>query len=153
MSIIFALIGGAVLGVAGLFAFSLWYTNREDKQRKVQSDNFEAQVRQLVDQIKKNRENSTLRPPPPPPLTQQPADSVKERLRKAIDITLRQSTINVKGDNEKLLEYNNLELEKLSILKTILADGFDPPITIRYNTGDQEMPLSSYIASMQKLLH
>jgi len=48
------------------------------------------------------------------------------------------------------MQHNELELEKLTVLKSILADGFDPVITIRFNTGDQEMLLSNYVQSITK---
>lgn len=80
-------------------------------------------------------------------------DTVQTRLRKAIDITLKQVHIDTRASHDNKLEYNNLELEKLAILKTILADGFDPPITIRFDSGDREMLLSNYVASLQKSLN
>lgn len=76
--------------------------------------------------------------------------SVKERLRKAVEITAKQSKIDTKKGPEFVMQHNELELEKLAVLKTILADGYDPLVTIRYNTGDQEMLLSAYIQSISK---
>lgn len=88
----------------------------------------------------------------PDPMTQQAelADSVTKRLRQASEINSKQSRI---SPNAADLTYNNLELEKLSILQTILRDGFDPLITIRLDRGDQQMKLSSYIAQIQRSLN
>jgi hypothetical protein len=76
--------------------------------------------------------------------------SVKDRLRKAVEITGRQARIDVRQGPDFVMQHNELELEKLSILKTILADGFDPVITIRYSSGEQETLLSTYVQSISK---
>lgn len=76
--------------------------------------------------------------------------SVKERLRRAVELTALQTKINKNMGPEFVMQHNELELEKLTVLKSILADGFDPVITIRFNTGDEEMLLSSYIQSITK---
>lgn len=78
------------------------------------------------------------------------AATVKDRLRKAGELTAKQSKIDVNRGPESVMQHNELELEKLTVLKSILADGFDPVITIRYNTGDQEMLLSNYVQSITK---
>jgi hypothetical protein len=87
-----------------------------------------------------------------PPPVEQPTTklSVKDRLKKAVDITAKQSLLDARKGPEFVMQFNELELEKLSVLKTILADGFDPLIVIRYNTGDQEMLLSSYVQTITK---
>jgi hypothetical protein len=71
-------------------------------------------------------------------------------LRKAVELTAKQSKIDAHKGPEHLMQHNELELEKLTVLKSILADGFDPVITIRFNTGDQEMLLSNYVQSITK---
>jgi len=76
--------------------------------------------------------------------------SVKERLRRAVELTALQTKINKNLGPELAMQHNELELEKLSVLKSIIADGFDPLITIRFNTGEEEMLLSSYIQSITK---
>ena len=76
--------------------------------------------------------------------------SVKDRLRRAVELTALQSKINRNHGPEFLMQHNELELEKLSVLKSIIADGYDPVITIRFNTGDEDMLLSNYIQSITK---
>lgn len=76
--------------------------------------------------------------------------SVKDRLKRAVEITLLQQKIDTRQGPDFVVQHNELELEKLTVLKTILADGFDPLITIRYNTGEQEMLLSAYVQSITK---
>lgn len=82
-----------------------------------------------------------------------PADTVKERLHKAVQITLRQNKLDTRVSDDDLILHNELELEKLIILRSILADGFDPSITVRFNSGDQEQSLSAYVANIQKGLN
>lgn len=80
--------------------------------------------------------------------------SVEARLRQAMEITLKQAQLKLNtGDQEQLMMYNNLELEKITLLQGILKEGHDPVITIRFSKGDEKMPLSKYIASLQKNLH
>lgn len=76
--------------------------------------------------------------------------SVKERLRQAIELTAKQSKINRNQGPKFAMQHNELELEKLCVLKSIIVDGFDPIITIRFNSGDQDMLLSNYIQSISK---
>lgn len=93
-------------------------------------------------------------PKPPPPQMQEtdPSATIQDRLKRAGELTVKQSKIDTRKGHEYVMQHNELELEKLVVLKTILADGFDPVITIRYNTGDQEMPLSAYVESINKVL-
>ena len=79
-----------------------------------------------------------------------PASSVKDRLKKAGELTFEQSKIDTRLGHEFVMKHNELELEKLIVLKTILADGFDPIVTIRFNSGDKEMTLSAYVESINK---
>lgn len=83
-------------------------------------------------------------------VSQDAASTVKDRLRKAGELTAKQSKIDVNRGPDSVMQHNELELEKLTILKSILADGFDPVITIRFNTGDQETLLSNYVQSITK---
>lgn len=95
------------------------------------------------------------RQPKSPPQQMQetaPSATIQDRLKRAGDLTVKQSKIDTRKGYEFVMQHNELELEKLVVLKTILADGFDPVITIRYNTGDQEMPLSAYVESINKVL-
>ena len=106
----------------------------------------------IAELVKRRTQNQQVAPPAPSPVPMDPnvSASVKERLRKAVELTSKQSKINVRNGPEFVMAHNELELEKLAVLKTILADGYDPVITIRYNTGDQEMLLSAYIQSISK---
>jgi hypothetical protein len=79
--------------------------------------------------------------------------SVSKRLKEAAALTVQQGKLDVRKGNDELHEFHNIELQKLTILKTILKDGFDPKIVIRYNNAEQEMPLSVYVAQMQKSLN
>lgn len=81
-----------------------------------------------------------------------PASTIQDRLKKAGELTVKQSKIDTRLGHESIMQHNELELEKLVVLKTILADGFDPVITIRYNSGDREMALSAYVESINKVL-
>lgn len=76
--------------------------------------------------------------------------SVKDRLRRAVELTAQQNKIDRKKGPEFIMQHNELELEKLSVLKSIIADGFDPVITIRFQTGDEDMLLSNYIQSITR---
>ena len=76
--------------------------------------------------------------------------SVKERLRLAVELTAQQNKIDRKKGPEFTMQHNELELEKLSVLKSIVADGFDTVITIRFSTGDEDVLLSNYIQSITR---
>ena len=89
-------------------------------------------------------------PKPKTPDVESDTSTVKERLRRAVELTAQQSKINVNQGPEFTMQHNELELEKLCVLKSIIADGFDPVITIRFNTGDKDMLLSNYIQSISK---
>lgn len=127
--------------------------NMEDAIKLFEEQHKAAQV--VLEQTISEMVKRKPAPPKQPTTPQVPTDptvnsSVKDRLRKAIELTAKQAKIDTRKGPEFILEHNELELEKLSVLKTILADGFDPVITIRYNTGEQEMRLSAYVQSITK---
>jgi hypothetical protein len=112
----------------------------------------ESARKEMEDAVKLIEEQQVTAPTVAPQVAQDSsvAASVKERLRKAVELTAKQSKLDVKKGHEFVMQHNELELEKLAVLKSILADGFDPVITIRFNTGDQEMLLSNYVQSITK---
>lgn len=120
-----------------------------EEQQRAAAEALQNSLKELLKPRQTNQPTSTT-PTPQVSVDPNASASVKERLRKAVEITSKQSKIDTKKGPEFLTLHNELELEKLSVLKTILADGFDPVITIRFNTGDQEMLLSAYIQSINK---
>lgn len=149
-------VAGFVSGIAMVY-MAAWFLARKvrrkqaELQKKLQEEqlNYEKQLeeaRQVLAEILKKPAQA----PAAASADSDPEATVKDRLRKAMALGSKQLKINTRSSPESQLEFNELELEKLGVLKTILADGFDPVITIRYNTGDQEMQLSAYVASIQK---
>lgn len=119
----------------------------EEEQKKA-ADMLQNSITEL---IKRRQATQQVAAPPAPQVTDPNiTSSIKERLRKAAELTLKQGKLDPKKGPEFQMQHNELELEKLAVLKTILAEGFDPVITIRYNTGDQEMLLSAYVQSISK---
>ncbi len=162
IDILFFILGMAV-AIGGLFAYASHFimSNKLRKAEKI--------IKELEELLKKNEQElqiatdtarrslqelikTTLAAATPTTSANENNSlSVKDRLRKAVEIATQQSKINTKKDPESLVQHNELELEKLTILRTILKDGFDPIITIRQNTGSQEeMPLSEYVQSIAK---
>jgi hypothetical protein len=85
-------------------------------------------------------------------------NSVKDRLAKAHEMAKLQQAIQAQMDmpsqnalhsrykNSLIGEFQDLELKKLSLLKTVLAEGFDPMITVLTATGArEECLLSKYV--------
>lgn len=125
------------------------------KQFGEQQKAAQAVIQQSIAELVKRRAQALQVAQTPQPTPQVPTDpnvaaSVKERLRKAVELTAKQQKIDQRQGPEMIMAHNELELEKLTVLRTILADGFDPVITIRYSNGEQEMPLSHYIQTIQK---
>lgn len=141
----------------GIWAFSVQKKERKEAAEKTKRDAEKAQ-KELDEQQKLATEalQSSLaeRLNRRTQKSKAPADTdsstVKERLRRAVELTAQQSKINRNNGPDFVMQHNELELEKLSVLKSIIADGFDPVITIRFNTGDQDMLLSNYIQSISK---
>jgi Tfp pilus assembly protein PilN len=122
------------------------------KQFEEQSKAASAALQQSITELVKRRQAQLQAQQALPQVPTDPnvAASVKERLRKAVEITVKQQKIDVRKGPDFVMQHNELELEKLTVLRTILKDGFDPVITIRYSNGDQEMPLSSYLQTIEK---
>lgn len=142
-----------------------WYLGLQERVRTAEANqkSMEDAVQQFEEQQKKaqdileqtisdivKRRQQAAQPKAQVSTDSNVSNSVKDRLRKAVEITLEQAKIDVRKGPDFIVQHNELELEKLTVLKTILADGFDPLITIRYNTGEQEMLLSTYIQSITK---
>src|ERR1035437_7104015 len=85
-------------------------------------------------------------------------ESIKDRLIKASELAQTQIVIrgqlempsngalHSKYKNELMHEMQDIEQQKIDILKTILAEGFDPMITIVNDTGTKsEIALSGYV--------
>lgn len=157
----FSFVVGASLMLGAVILFGAYISAKEkleaaEKAKKAYEEEMLKQqlerekALQMITEIIKRRQQAQAIPPAPVSSDPNVAASVKDRLRKAVEITTKQAKIDIKKGPVEQLEYNELELEKFNVLKTIIADGFDPLITIRYNTGDQEMLLSAYIQSIQK---
>jgi len=158
-------VAGIVFAVLALLCVG-WYVTMQERVQKAEQSRKEMEdailqveasqkaaaeaLQTSINELVKRRQVA----PQPAPVTQ-PKDpkvepSVKERLKQAVELTAKQNKLNVKNGPVEQTEFNELELKKLSILKTILADGLDPVITIRYSTGEQDMLLSNYIQSITK---
>jgi flagellar motility protein MotE (MotC chaperone) len=112
-----------------------------DEQQRLAAETLQNSLTELLQRRQKQKATDTE-------LTD--TATVKERLRRAVELTAKQSKINVNQGPDFVMQHNELELEKLCVLKSIIADGFDPVITIRFNTGDRDMLLSNYIQSLSK---
>lgn len=88
--------------------------------------------------------------------------SIKERLIQASKIAQAQmelraqaempskNAVHSKYKNGLVHEINEMEQQKLDILRTVLAEGFDPMITVLHDGGTkEEIPLSAYVATAQ----
>ncbi len=164
---ILCFVGGIVFSAVTFFVYA-WYLGMKHRiaqaeaERKQMEDVLkavEAEQKQAAEVLQrtiaeavKRRQGSApaTQPVPQVPQDNSVAASVKDRLRKAIEITVKQSKIDPKKGPEFQMQHNELELEKLNVLKTILADGFDPVITIRNDSEAKEMPLSAYVQSISK---
>lgn len=160
---------GAMLATLVIFVWALW-ANMQDKVKRaeeqqlamqeeykrflVEQEKAKEQFNQAIAELVKRRQQA-LEAQQKAALPQIPTDpavaaSVKERLRKAVEITNKQQQIDLRKGPEMVMQHNELELEKLTVLRTIIKDGFDPVITIRYSNGAQEMLLSAYLQTIEK---
>lgn len=163
---ILCFLGGIVSTVLAFLGFA-WYLGTQERVRRAETAQkrmesivkaveeqklAEERLRASLTELAKSRQvNQKVTLPtsvPQAPIDPELTLSVQDRLRKAVALTAKQSKIDITRGPEFIMQHNELELEKLVVLKTILADGFDPVITIRFNTVDQEMPLSAYVQSI-----
>jgi hypothetical protein len=90
------------------------------------------------------------------------SSSIRDRLAQASKLAQVQAELRMQAEmpsknathsrhkNGLISEMNDLELQKLDILRTILAEGFDPVITVVQDNGSkQDVPLSEYVATAQ----
>lgn len=95
----------------------------------------------------------------------QKKDSIKNRLIKASEIAQTQMAIRAQQEmpsknalhsrykNGLIGELQDLEQQKIDILRTVLAEGFNPMITILNEKGSQEeIPLSEYVDQAAAIL-
>ncbi|CAM6003918.1 unnamed protein product [Sphagnum balticum] len=88
----------------------------------------------------------------------QKKETIKERLLKASDIAQAQMSVRAQMDmpsknalhskykNDLMLELQEMEQQKLDLLRTILIEGYNPMITVLNESGKKtEMPLSEYV--------
>lgn len=93
-------------------------------------------------------------------------DSIKERLIAASELAQAQMAIRAQMEmpsknalhsrykNSLGTELQDMEEKKLGILRTILAEGFDPMITVINDAGKQDqVPLSSYVDQAATMLN
>jgi ABC-type phosphate transport system auxiliary subunit len=75
------------------------------------------------------------------------------QLRSQVELPSKNST-HSKHKNGLISEIQDLEQQKIDILKTILAEGFNPVITVVHEGGaKQEVPLSDYVAAAQETVN
>lgn len=93
-------------------------------------------------------------------------NSIRDRLMQASKIAEVQNGLRAQAEmpsknalhsrykNGIILQVQELEAQKISILKTVLGDGFDPLITILREGGVQEeIPLSVYVSQSETQLN
>ncbi len=92
--------------------------------------------------------------------------SIKDRLVKATTIADQQNALRAQAEmpsknslhsrfkNDIILQIQDLEAQKLSILRTILAEGYDPIITVFREGGvKEEIHLSEYVTQAEATLN
>jgi hypothetical protein len=93
-------------------------------------------------------------------------ESIKGRLTKASELAHAQMAIRAQLDmpsknalhsrykNDLGLELQQMEAQKLDLLRTVLAEGFDPMITVMHDNGSrEEVPLSAYVLTATQQLN
>lgn len=92
-------------------------------------------------------------------------DLIRERLIKAAELARTQlelraqveapskNALHSRWKNNLVKEIRDMEEEKISVLKSVLDDGFDPLVTIITSEGTkEEVPLSAYISKSEEVL-
>jgi len=85
-------------------------------------------------------------------------DTIKERFLQATELAKLQNDLRAQCEmpsknalhsrhkNDLIHEINDMEQRKLDLLRTILAEGYDPTITVSNENGSKrEIPLSAYV--------
>lgn len=138
-----AFVLGMLTGGALFIGYGMYMMNKIDK----------AKLR-LVDELKKKVGDAATR-----------TESIKERLIQAAELARAQidlraqiempskNALHSRYKNGLVREMNELEQQKISILRSILGDGFDPTITVVNDSGaKEEIPLSVYVANAEQNL-
>ena len=137
MDIFLAFIAGVVCGMSVIVCYGWYQLNKLKKIKDALMEQLKIKASADMDQKK---------------------SSIKERLAKASEIAKAQAAIRSRIEmpskngldsrhkNGLVYELQDLEQQKLDLLKTILAEGFDPMITMVNEVGDKtEVPLSTYV--------
>jgi H+/gluconate symporter-like permease len=115
---------GLITATAAMVFWALWLKKKDE------------QFKHTADTQKTNKTDKLL--------------SIQKRLKEADEIAVKQNKIDTRLGPNFVMQFNELELQKLSVLKSVITDGFDPIITIVYGSGPREMLLSTYVQSIQK---
>lgn len=132
----FAFLLGIAFGLGCFLAYGAYQVHKIQKTRD-----------KLLGELKKKAEEAQLK-----------SDSIKERLVKASELAQAQMALRAQAEmpsknalhsqykNGLVAEIADLEQKKLDLLKTVLAEGFDPVITVVNDNGSkEEMALSEYV--------
>jgi hypothetical protein len=136
MEYAFWFILGLINGSAIVMGYDAWQLRKMEQTKKALLEQIKTRV--MEEEKKKN--------------------SIKDRLFQASELAQTQMTIkgqlempsknglHSKYKNELVIELQDLEQKKIEILKSIIADGFDPMITVVNESGTKsEIPLSAYV--------
>lgn len=143
LSLVF--ISGVICGVVGAIAFGSYLVKKLEARQKVRlADAAKPASTDARKDVKAQKEAYAR---------------VKPRLDRAAQITQEQADIMNQAEqpskNSLHSRYKNgliaqaklLEEEKTELLRSIIADGFDPEITVQTANGIEKMHLSEYLAS------
>lgn len=135
---ILTLLAGAILGAIGLAVLGYWLLRRDRKKLELK----------VQEETKRRKDEKTK------------YAQVKPRLERAAEITQRQAEIMLEVEqpsknslhsrykNDLISEARKLEEEKRSLLQSIIADGFNPDVTVNTQFGLQKVPLSEYLREL-----
>ena len=143
--IFFAAFAAGMCFGSAMFLVYGWYTvNKMKKTKEVLMDAIRQKAKEM-DQKK---------------------DSIKDRLIKASELAQAQMAVKAQIEmpsknalhsrykNGLVSDIQDMEHQKLDILRTVLAEGFDPIITVINDVGGrEEIPLSAYVNSAAQLLN
>ena len=136
MEVLYAFILGALFGSSAVFSYGLYQIHKIKRVK----ENLLGQIKAKATEMEQKK------------------DSIKDRLIKASEIAQTQMALRAQlempSKNALHSRYKNglggelqeLEQKKLDLLRTVLAEGFDPTITVINEAGAKtEVPLSSYV--------
>jgi len=116
-----------------------------------QMDKFRKKKNELLEEVKRRAADMDAK-----------SASIKDRLAQASKLAMTQAELRSQAEmpsknsthskhkNGLISEIQSLEQQKIDILKTILAEGFNPIITVVQDGGaKQEVPLSEYVGAAQ----